>query len=48
MIHFAAMKAVGESMEIPLEYYKNNVVGTINLVEIMNKHNCKNVIKFKI
>ena len=36
MIHFAAMKAVGESMEVPLLYYKNNVVGTINLLEVGN------------
>lgn len=34
VIHFAAMKAVGESMEVPLLYYKNNVVGTINLLEV--------------
>ena len=35
VIHFAAMKAVGESMEVPLLYYKNNVVGTINLLEVL-------------
>lgn len=40
VIHFAAMKAVGESMEVPLLYYKNNVVGTINLLEVMKTHNC--------
>lgn len=34
VIHFAAMKAVGESMQFPLIYYKNNVIGTINLVEV--------------
>ncbi|XP_018015062.1 UDP-glucose 4-epimerase isoform X2 [Hyalella azteca] len=39
VIHFAAMKAVGESMLFPLIYYKNNVIGTINLVEAMKKHN---------
>nr|XP_045611804.1 UDP-glucose 4-epimerase-like isoform X1 [Procambarus clarkii] len=35
VIHFAAMKAVGESMQFPLIYYKNNVIGTINLIEAM-------------
>ncbi|KAI9562813.1 hypothetical protein GHT06_010268 [Daphnia sinensis] len=40
VIHFAAMKAVGESMEVPLLYYKNNVVGTINLLEVMKSHEC--------
>ncbi|KAK4025567.1 hypothetical protein OUZ56_014629 [Daphnia magna] len=40
VIHFAAMKAVGESMEVPLLYYKNNVVGTINLLEVMKAHEC--------
>ena len=34
VIHFAAIKAVGESMQFPLKYYKNNVIGTINLVEV--------------
>jgi UDP-glucose 4-epimerase len=34
VIHFAAMKAVGESMQVPLLYYKNNIVGTINLLEV--------------
>lgn len=37
VIHFAALKAVGESMKIPLDYYRNNVGGTINLLEIMKK-----------
>ncbi|GLH06219.1 UDP-glucose 4-epimerase, partial [Gryllus bimaculatus] len=40
VIHFAAMKAVGESMQVPLLYYKNNIVGTINLLEVMKDHNC--------
>ncbi|XP_047481029.1 UDP-glucose 4-epimerase-like isoform X2 [Penaeus chinensis] len=39
VIHFAAMKAVGESMQFPLIYYKNNVIGTINLVEAMKANN---------
>ncbi|EEB16261.1 UDP-glucose 4-epimerase, putative [Pediculus humanus corporis] len=40
VIHFAAMKAVGESMQNPLLYHKNNLVGTINLLETMKKHAC--------
>lgn len=35
VIHFAALKAVGESVSIPLRYYENNVVGTLNLVDLM-------------
>ncbi|KAG0414815.1 hypothetical protein HPB47_008017 [Ixodes persulcatus] len=38
VIHFAAMKAVGESMQKPLFYYKNNIVSTINLLEVMKEH----------
>lgn len=34
VIHFAAMKAVGESMQFPLLYYKNNLIGMINLLEV--------------
>lgn len=40
VIHFAAIKAVGESMEYPLLYYKNNLVGMLNLLEVMEKHEC--------
>jgi len=40
VIHFAAIKAVGESIEVPLPYYKNNVIGAINLLEIMKAHEC--------
>ena len=43
-IHFAGLKAVGESVEKPWEYYENNIVGTITLVDVMRKHNCKNII----
>ena len=43
-IHFAGLKAVGESVEKPIEYYKNNVSGTISLIESMRKHNVKNII----
>ncbi len=44
VIHFAAFKAVGESVEKPLEYYHNNVSGTINLLDIMRRHNCRNLV----
>lgn len=44
VIHFAGLKAVGESVEIPLLYYKNNITGTINLCEVMQKHNVKKLV----
>ena len=44
VIHFAGMKAVGESVEKPLEYYYNNITGTIVLCEVMRKHGVKNII----
>ena len=44
VIHFAGLKAVGESVVKPLEYYKNNIQGTLTLVEAMRKHGCKNII----
>jgi UDP-glucose 4-epimerase len=44
VIHFAGLKAVGESCEIPLAYYDNNIIGTINLLEIMEKCNVKNLV----
>ncbi len=44
VIHFAGLKAVGESVAKPLMYYDNNVSGTITLLEIMNKHKVKNFI----
>jgi len=37
VIHFAGLKAVGESVQKPIEYYKNNVVGTLNLLEVMRE-----------
>jgi len=43
-IHFAGLKAVGESVQKPLDYYDNNVCGTVNLLRALNKHNCKNII----
>ena len=44
VIHFAGLKAVGESVEKPWEYYENNISGTLTLVDVMRKHNCKNII----
>lgn len=44
IIHFAASKAVGESVEKPLMYYRNNVVSLINLLELMPKYNVKGII----
>jgi len=44
VIHFAAMKAVGESVEIPLGYYRNNVSGTIALLEIMKEFDVKSFV----
>ena len=44
VIHFAGLKAVGESVAKPLEYYKNNITGALTLVEVMREHNCKNII----
>lgn len=44
VIHFAALKSVYESTIKPLEYYENNVVGTITLLEMMKKFNVKNLI----
>lgn len=43
-IHFAGLKAVGESVEKPLEYYQNNIAGTLNLLLVMRKYNMKNMI----
>ncbi len=44
VIHFAGLKAVGESVAKPLMYYQNNVTGTLNLLEVMGQHNVKNII----
>jgi nucleoside-diphosphate-sugar epimerase len=43
-IHFAAMKAVGESRQIPLTYYDNNISGSVNLLRVMDAYNCKRII----
>ena len=44
VIHFAALKAVGESTRLPLKYYENNITGTINLCEVMEANNCHNLV----
>ena len=44
VIHFAALKAVGESVQKPLAYYKNNISGSLNLCELMNEYGCKRII----
>ena len=44
VIHFAGLKAVGESVAKPWEYYNNNITGTLTLVDVMRKHGCKNII----
>ncbi|ACZ12808.1 UDP-glucose 4-epimerase GalE [Sulfurospirillum deleyianum] len=44
VIHFAGLKAVGESVAKPLQYYDNNVVGTLNLLEMMKKFDCKKIV----
>jgi len=44
IIHFAASKAVGESVEKPLLYYRNNIVSLVNLLELMPKYNVKGII----
>ncbi len=43
-IHFAGLKAVGESVEIPLAYYRNNITGTLNLCDLMIKYGVKNIV----
>ena len=43
-IHFAGLKAVGESVEKPWEYYENNISGTLVLLDVMRQHGCKNII----
>jgi UDP-glucose 4-epimerase len=44
VIHFAGLKAVGESVEQPLQYYDNNVYGTVTLCEVMKNNNCKKIV----
>ena len=44
VIHFAGFKAVGESVKKPVEYYHNNIEGTLTLVDVMRQHGCKSII----
>ena len=44
VIHFAGLKAVGESVQKPIEYYHNNITGTLILLEIMKKYNCNRIV----
>lgn len=44
VIHFAGLKAVGESVAKPIEYYYNNIAGTLVLCDVMRKHNVKNIV----
>lgn len=44
VIHFAGLKAVGESVQKPMEYYQNNISGTLILTEVMRSHGVKNII----
>lgn len=44
VIHFAGLKAVGESVEKPVEYYRNNIMGTLELIDSMRSHGCKRLV----
>ena len=44
IIHFAGFKAVGESVQKPLEYYWNNIAGTLVLCDVAREHGCKNIV----
>ncbi len=44
VVHFAGLKAVGESTQLPLKYYENNVWGTVNLCKVMQQHGCKHIV----
>ena len=44
VIHFAGLKAVGESVQMPLEYYHNNITGTLVLCDVMRTHGCKTIV----
>ena len=43
-IHFAGLKAVGESVRLPWEYYENNINGTLVLIDVLRQHGCKNIV----
>jgi len=44
VVHFAGLKAVGESSQIPLTYYEQNIYGTINLLKVMQSNDCKRIV----
>ena len=44
VIHFAGLKAVGESVKKPIEYYNNNLLSTLTLIKVMQKHQVKNIV----
>ena len=44
VVHFAGLKAVGESVRKPLEYYSNNITGTLVLLKVMREHNCNKIV----
>ncbi len=44
VIHFAGLKAVGESVSMPITYYNNNLLSTLNLCKVMSKHGCKKLV----
>ncbi len=44
VVHFAGLKAVGESVQIPLQYYYNNIAGTLILCDVMKRNNVKNIV----
>ena len=44
VIHFAGLKAVGESVSKPVEYYSNNIYGTLVLIDVMRENNCKKIV----
>ena len=44
VIHFAGLKAVGESCQKPIEYYQNNLDCTLTLVDVMRRHGCKKIV----
>ena len=44
VMHFAGLKAVGESVKKPIEYYHNNITGTLILLKLMKKYDCKKIV----
>lgn len=44
VMHFAALKSVGDSCQKPIKYYENNIISTMNLLHVMNETNCKNMV----